>query len=193
MHLILASASPRRRELLACAGFQFEVRASGLDETILPSEAPEDFARRAAFDKARAVAAGAPEGSLVLGADTVVVADQEILGKPVDAEDATRMLQTLSGARHRVITGVCLIRSPGEVVAVEHETTLVTFRSLEADEITAYIASGEPLDKAGAYGIQGLASKFVTRVEGCYFNVVGLPVARVDAMLKPFMAASTRA
>ena len=187
MRLILASRSPRRRELLRRAGFEFEVRPSSVEEVPAPGEASEEFARRAARDKALEVAASVAPDILVLGADTVVVANHEILGKPADPHDAVRMLQLLSGATHRVITGVCLVRAPNHVEALAHETTFVTFRSLDEDEIQSYLASGEPFDKAGAYGIQGLASKFVTRVEGCYFNVVGLPVALVYALLKPFL------
>jgi septum formation protein len=141
-----------------------------------------------ARDKALSVAAQAAPGSIVLGADTIVVAGEEILGKPRDAADAARMLGILSGASHRVITGVCLVCSPAEVVALAHETTSVTFRGLDEGEIADYLASGEPLDKAGAYGIQGLASKFVRRVEGCYFNVVGLPIALVYDLVKPFLS-----
>ena len=186
MNLILASASPRRRELLRQAGFDFEVRPSSVEETPAPGEAPEEFARRAARDKALEVAASAPPNSLVLGADTVVVANHEILGKPADREDAARMLRLLSGVTHRVITAVCLVRAPHHLEALTHETTFVTFRGLDENEIQSYLASSEAFDKAGAYGIQGLASKFVTRVEGCYFNVVGLPVALVYDLLKPF-------
>jgi septum formation protein len=144
-------------------------------------------ARANAPDKALAVAAAAPANAVVLGADTVVVADEEILGKPADATDATRMLHALSGATHRVITAVCLVSAPDRIEAVRAETTLVTFRPLDEKEMADYVASGEPFDKAGAYGIQGLASKFVRRVEGCYFNVVGLPVALVYDMLEPFL------
>jgi septum formation protein len=186
MKLILASSSPRRRELLRQAGFDFEVRPSSVKESVLPGEAPEEFARRAAREKALQVACGAPPDTLVLGADTVVVVNGEILGKPLDAADAAQMLRRLSGATHRVITGVCLIRAPRQLAAVAHETTFVSFRELDEEEIRAYIANGEPFDKAGAYGIQGLASKFVTRIEGCYFNVVGLPLALVYGLLKPF-------
>jgi septum formation protein len=187
MRLILASASPRRQELLRAAGLEIEVRPSSVEEVVRPGESPEDFARRAAADKALAVAATAPPDALVLGADTMVVAGEEILGKPVDPGDAARMLRILSGATHRVITGACLVSAPDRIEAVRAETTLVTFRRLDEEEIAAYVASGEPFDKAGAYGIQGLASKFVTRIEGCYFNVVGLPVAVVYDMLKPFL------
>jgi septum formation protein len=188
MRLILASASPRRQELLRTAGFEVEVRPSFIEEVVRPGESPEDFARRAATDKALGVAAAAPPDALVLGADTVVVAGGEILGKPADAADATRMLRALSGATHRVITGVCLVSAPDRVEAVRSETTLVTFRQLDEKETADYVASGEPFDKAGAYGIQGLASKFVTRLEGCYFNVVGLPVSLVYDMLRPFLS-----
>ena len=187
MRLILASRSPRRRELLRQAGLEFEVRPSSVEEVPAPGETPEAFARRAAHDKALVVAASQAPDVLVLGADTVVVANHEILGKPVGPEDATRMLRLLSGVTHRVITGVCLVRASDHVEALTHETTFVTFRPLDEDEIQSYLASGEPFDKAGAYGIQGLASKFVTRVEGCYFNVVGLPLALVYEILKPFL------
>jgi septum formation protein len=188
MKLFLASNSPRRRELLINAGLDFDVRPSTVVEAVREGEAPEDFARRAAREKALDVAASVAAGSLVLGADTVVVIGHEILGKPSGAEEAARMLRRLSGKTHRVITGVCLIRTPGKVEAEEHETTWVTFRRLDEAEIQDYLATGEPFDKAGAYGIQGFASRFVTRVEGCYFNVVGLPVARVVELLKPYLA-----
>jgi septum formation protein len=124
----------------------------------------------------------------VLGADTVVVADAEILGKPASSEDAARMLRRLSGRSHRVLTGVCLAEAPDKIQAAAESDTGVWFRKLDEAEIRDYVASGEPLDKAGAYGIQGRASRFVTRIEGCYFNVVGLPVALVDEMLRPFLA-----
>ncbi|HZP00640.1 MAG TPA: Maf family protein [Terriglobia bacterium] len=187
MRFILASASPRRRELLLRAGFEFDVRAAGIEEIPQANETPEDFARRAARDKALFVAATAPWDSLVLGADTVVVVDSRILGKPSDVHNARQMLQTLSGRTHRVITGVCLARAPQAVLAMRHETTEVTFRCLDEEEIRNYTESGEPFDKAGGYAIQGLASKFVTRISGCYFNVVGLPVPLVYELLKPFL------
>jgi len=187
MRLILASASPRRRDLLRDAGIEFEVRPGQIVEEIQPGELPEEFARRAAREKATLVAAVSPHGGLVLGADTVVVVDGQTLGKPCDREDATRMLRLLSGRSHQVHTGICLVRAPHEIVALKHETTLVTFRELDEDEIRQYVESGEPWDKAGAYAIQGLASKFVTRISGCYSNVVGLPVALVYEVLKPLM------
>ena len=182
--LILASNSPRRRELLQNAGFRFDVRPSGIEETRLPGEPPEDFARRLARDKALDVARQSVAGSFVLGADTVVAINGEILEKPVDAADAARMLRTLSGHTHRVMTGVCMVRAPETILAWTHETTLVTFRNLTEDEIGDYIASGEPFDKAGGYAIQGLASRFIPRIEGSYFNVVGLPIPLVYEMLR---------
>lgn len=187
MVLILASGSPRRQELLRNAGFDFEVRPSSIPEEPHPAETPEAFVRRMAAEKALEVAAGAPAGSLVLGADTVVVAGAEILGKPANPEEAARMLRQLSGRSHRVLTGVCLVKAPDTIEARGESDTRVWFRSLAAAEIRDYVRSGEPLDKAGAYGIQGHASRFVTRIEGCYFNVVGLPVALVDEMLRPLL------
>lgn len=184
IRLILASNSPRRRELLQNAGFEFDVRPSGIEETRLPGEPPEDFARRLARDKALDVARQSIAGSFVLGADTVVAVNGEILEKPVDAADAARMLRTLSGRTHRVMTGVCLVRAPETVMAWTHETTSVTFRNLTEEEIGSYVASGEPFDKAGGYAIQGLASRFIPRIEGCYFNVVGLPISLLYEILK---------
>ncbi|HET7100759.1 MAG TPA: Maf family protein [Terriglobia bacterium] len=184
IHLILASNSPRRRELLQNAGFQFDVRASGIKENRLPGESPEGFARRMARNKALEVARQSGAGSFVLGADTVVAINGEILEKPVDAADAARMLRTLSGHTHRVMTGVCLVRAPQTVLAWTHETTSVTFRALTDEEIDSYVESGEPFDKAGGYAIQGLASRFIPRIEGCYFNVVGLPIPLVYEIVK---------
>ncbi len=185
MKIILASQSPRRRELLSNAGFDFEVVPSGVDEgDLLSGETPEKYARRVARAKALRVAARSAAGRLVLGADTVVVIDGMILGKPGGPSDASRMLRLLSGQTHEVITAICLVRAPDQIEAIKHESTFVTFRKLTRDEIRAYVAGHEPLDKAGAYAIQGLASKFVSRISGCYFNVVGLPVALLDETLK---------
>jgi septum formation protein len=184
MHLILASGSPRRRELLRRAGLDFEVQTSHIVEEIQRGERPEEFARRTAREKALRVAAFSPPGSFVLGADTVVVIDGEALGKPSNLEDAARMLRLLSGRTHQVHTGICLVRAPDEIEALKHETTLVAFRELDEEEIRRYVESGEPLGKAGAYAVQGLASKFVIRISGCYSNVVGLPVALVYEILK---------
>ncbi len=177
--LVLASASPRRREILRHAGIAFRARPSRIAETLRPREKPRAQVLRMAREKAAAVRR---PGERVLGADTVVVAGRGILGKPRDARDAARMLRLLSGKRHRVITGVCLL-SPRRAFSGAVETQ-VWFRRLTGTEIDAYVASGEPLDKAGAYAIQGRASKFVTRIEGCYFNVMGLPVALVYEWLR---------
>ncbi|MGA3326453.1 MAG: Maf family protein [Terriglobia bacterium] len=185
MKLLLASNSPRRIELLRNAGFEFEVVPSGIQEDPpIPGELPADYARRVARAKALAGAARSPSGSLVLGADTIVTTGGLILGKPGGPFDATRMLRLLSGQTHEVITAICLIRAPDQIAALKHETTFVTFRELNEDEIHAYVASQEPFDKAGAYAIQGLASKFVTHISGCYFNVVGLPVSLLYEILK---------
>lgn len=190
MRLILASSSPRRQELLRNAGVDFEVRPSKAEGIPRPGEKPEEFARRAAREKALDAAASSPPGNLVLGADTVVDVNGEIFGKPLGPGDAERMLRCLSDFTHRVTTGVCLVRAPDRVEALKHETTFVTFRKLDDEEIRSYIQSGEPFDKAGAYAIQGLGSRFVTRISGCYFNVVGLPVPLVYEILKPFLKAS---
>ena len=187
MRLILASGSPRRRALLEAAGFDFEVEESGVEEALRAGEPAEAFAQRVAREKALRVAASRPTESLILGADTVVVLDGEILGKPADAAQARRMLRRLSGRTHQVHTAVCLVRAPQSVVAEALETTLVTFRDLDEREIRDYIVSGEPFDKAGGYGIQGRASKFVSGLEGSYSNVVGLPVERVAEILKPLL------
>jgi septum formation protein len=173
--LILASQSPRRAEILRQAGIPFEIRAAPVDETPKPEENPEDYVRRLAEAKARAIPATAAE--IVLGADTTVVLDHEILGKPTDSDDARRMLTMLSGRRHEVITGIFLLS--GDRGICERAITAVWFAPMTAQEIDDYVASGEPMDKAGGYGVQGAASKFITRIEGCYFNVVGLPISLV--------------
>jgi septum formation protein len=185
MKLLLASKSPRRSELLRKAGFEFEVIPSGVDEGEPSSgEPPEQYARRVARTKALHSAVRAPSGSLVLGADTIVAIGGLILGKPSGPFDATRMLRMLSGQTHEVITAICLVRAPDQILAVKHEVSFVTFCELSDDEIRSYIASREPFDKAGAYAIQGLASKFVIHISGCYFNVVGLPVSLLYEVLK---------
>lgn len=186
MRLILASASDRRKELLRSAGFGFEVRASDVDETRHAGESAEDYTSRIAREKARAVGASAPPGSVILGADTVVVTDGEILGKPAGPDDAARMLRQLSGYTHRVITAVCVLHPPQGAEDLKLAVTWVTFAPLSEQEIHDYVQSGEPMDKAGAYAIQGLASKFVTQIQGSYSNVVGLPIHLVYEMLKPF-------
>jgi septum formation protein len=173
--LILASRSPRRMDLLQSAGIPFVVRPADVDETVLDGEDAEAYTGRIAREKARAVAAGAED--IVLGADTTVVIDGQILGKPADAVDATRMLRLLSDRRHDVVTAICIRR--GQDLACDWAVTKVWFVPLREEEIAEYVASGEPMDKAGAYAIQGLASKFIQRIDGSYSNVVGLPVALV--------------
>ena len=171
--LILASGSPRRREILQSAGLSFRVITTGVAEIHEPGEAGIDYVRRLAHQKAMAIEAGPRD--IVLGADTTVELDGELLEKPADAADAVRMLRRLSGRVHQVHTGICL--ASAEETVLDVATTEVTFAQMTAVEIDAYIASGEPFDKAGGYGIQGLASKFVERIDGCYFNVMGLPIA----------------
>ena len=178
--LVLASQSPRRSELLRQAGVPFIVRIPGIVESRLGAEPPPDYVRRLAIEKARAAAVDPAE--FVLAADTVVVADGEVLEKPRSAEDAARMLRLLSGRAHTVLTGVCLLHAGVERAAVE--ATRVVFAPMTDQEVLDYTASGEPMDKAGAYAIQGRASKFIERIEGSYFNVVGLPVSLVYRLLK---------
>lgn len=187
--LLLASASPRRRDLMTQAGFVFQVDSIPVAEERQPREDPMHFAQRLAREKAEVIyrarvekydASGEP--LLVLGADTIVVCDEEVLGKPVDDDDAARMLRLLSGRTHQVITGVCVISSAGVEVAAE--STWVTMLTLSDEEIVTYIATGEPQGKAGAYAIQGRASRWIPRIAGCYFNVVGLPLALVSTMIE---------
>jgi nucleoside triphosphate pyrophosphatase len=187
MKLILASASPRRAEVLRNAGIAFEAMATGVDEAPQPNESPEELVRRLAENKARLAAprvAGRDGPVIVVGADTEVVLDGAVLGKPASAEDARDMLRRLSGRTHSVITGLAAIRLPDGAARTELETTQVTFAPLTPEEVEDYVASGEPFDKAGAYAIQGRGGRFVTRVEGCYFNVVGLPLARLCRILR---------
>ena len=182
--LVLASASPRRQELLRNAGIAFIVQPTDIPEVAQEGELPRDFAERMAREKAQAVFRVRPN-DFVLGADTIVVVDGTILGKPRDSADAARMLRLLSGRTHQVISGVCLMGPELKTgfQDIRSETTLVTMTKLSDEDIRAYIATGEPLDKAGAYGIQGMASRWIPRIEGDYFNVVGLPVALVRRML----------
>jgi septum formation protein len=178
--IILASRSPRRAELLSAAGIPFEVLAADIDETPLVNEAPDAYVERLAIAKAQAVLALRP-AARVLGADTTVTIDNEILGKPIDAADAMRMLRLLSGRTHLVHTGVALVSAGGIQSAVE--TTRVWFNPMTDGDISWYIATGEPEDRAGGYAIQGFASRFISRIEGSYSNVVGLPVAMVSSIL----------
>ena len=184
MRLVLASASPRRAAILENAGFRFELCAVEIDETPLPGESAEACVLRLAAEKARRAAEGIEGPAFVIGADTLVVLAGEPMGKPVSAEDARRMLRLLSGRLHHVLTGVALLRLPDRELRQAVETTAVTFAPLTERKIECYVATGEPMDKAGAYGIQERGGCFVTRVEGCYFNVVGLPLARLCRMLQ---------
>lgn len=182
MELILASQSPRRKELLTLLGRPFRVQVASVDETM--EDLPIDQAvARLSYRKAAAI--GAEKDQIVIGADTVVVLGGQVLGKPRDAEDAIRMLHSLSGKTHQVMTGVCVIK--GEKVLTHTEVTEVTFRTLTDREIDDYVATNEPMDKAGAYGIQGGAARFVEGIRGDYYNVVGLPVCRLGLMLEKIM------
>ena len=180
--LVLASQSPRRSEILRQAGIRFVVKPAGVDETVQLGEKPEAYVMRVARAKTTAIETGA--GDVVLGADTVVVVGNEMLGKPRDAVDAARMLARLSGREHQVMTGICL-RSNSRS-REDRAITRVWFRKLTPEEISRYVAGGEPLDKAGAYAIQGLAARFVERIEGSYTNVVGLPIELVRQHLRQF-------
>jgi septum formation protein len=181
VHLVLASASPRRAELLRAAGFVFQVDPAETDESVLPGESATAYVTRVARDKATAVQMRHP-GAAVLGADTTVVVDDEILGKPSDRRDAARMLTRVSGRSHDVLTGICVVCGTRIVSAVE--VSRVRVAVLTPEEIRWYVDSGEPDDKAGAYAVQGLASRFIEAIEGSYSNVVGLPVARVYRILR---------
>jgi len=179
--LVLASSSPRRAELLRNAAIPFTVCAVDVPEVRRPQEWPEDYVRRVAAEKAKAALARHAD-KFVLGADTVVIVDGQVLGKPRDAQDASRMLHLLSAGSHLVTTGVCLLGP--KIEDTRAETTTVSFSPLSEAEIAEYLATGEPMDKAGAYAIQGIASRWVTHLDGCYFNVMGLPVPLVYRMLQ---------
>jgi len=184
--LILASASPRREQLLKQIGLDFEVIPSNFDESRVCTSNPTESAQQAAIAKAKAVAKKLSEG-IVIGADTIVVYAGEVMGKPKDQSDAVRMLKQLSGKKHEVITGVALVNARDNREYVWSESTLVWFRKLSDMEIKKYVESGQPMDKAGAYGIQGRAAAFVEKIDGCYFNVVGLPLASLVVKLNKFM------
>jgi len=182
VRVVLASQSPRRRDLLALVGVAHEVRPADVDESVRPGEAPDAYVRRLAGEKARAVAdALGDPGAAVVAADTTVVVDGEILGKPADAAEARAMVRRLAGRAHEVFTGMAVVRGPRLADAVERVG--VTFRPLGDDEIAAYVATGEPMDKAGAYGIQGFGATIVERVDGDYFAVMGLSLRRTVALL----------
>jgi septum formation protein len=185
--LILASGSPRRRELLTQAGLTFKVEVADIDESVQPGETPAKYVQRLAVEKAQAVwerhkhEDESDDLIVVLGADTTVVLDGEILGKPADIADARHMLERLAGRNHQVLTGIAAISRNATVSEVE--ITQVFFDLINDRELVEYLASGEPMDKAGAYAIQGRAARWIPRIEGCYFNVVGLPLALVTQLL----------
>ena len=182
MMLVLASRSPRRREILTQAGIPFTVREADVDESPLEGESPHDYVQRLAEWKARAIPRR--EGEIILGADTTVIVGREMLGKPADAADARRMLALLSGRCHEVMTGICLLDDASAVR--DCAVTRVWFSEMTAAELDEYVASGEPMDKAGAYAIQGLAARYIRKIDGCYSNVVGLPVSLVYRRLREF-------
>jgi septum formation protein len=187
MKIILASSSPRRAEILREAGIAFEIRAAEIDETLLPGEQAQAMVARLAQAKARAAAARMEPGGgdcIIVGADTTVELGDEILGKPRDPADAREMLARLAGRTHQVHTGIFLLRLPGNATRSAVESSAVTFSRLSKEEIAAYMTSGEPMGKAGAYAIQGLAGRYISGIEGCYFNVVGLPLARLYVLLR---------
>lgn len=195
IRLLLASTSPRRRALLAQIGVPFDVVPSRVDEAALVADlgpwaaaSPDALVTTLAAAKAREVAGRreTPGDACVLAADTVVVLDGQVLGKPADADEAGAMLARLAGRTHRVYTGVALARARDGVLLADVEVSAVTMAALDAATIARYVATGEPLDKAGAYAVQGLGSIFVERIEGCYFNVVGLPLARTARLLRAF-------
>jgi septum formation protein len=177
--IVLASSSPRRKELLEIVGVSFGIVHPTADETVIGNETPEDFALRVSVDKASSVSMSLDERCVVIGADTVVVVDGEILGKPSDEVEATSMLNKISGREHRVLTAFSILKPPGEVLHSEIVATKVLVNPLAAHEIEGYIKTGEPMDKAGAYGIQGIGSFMVREIEGSYTNVVGLPLVEL--------------
>ncbi len=183
--LILASNSPRRKDLLRQIGVDFSVDPADVDERVLPGESPEGYAVRVALDKARVTAARTGTG-IVIAADTIVVLDDEILGKPADAADAERILMRLSGKVHCVITGLAVMDAATGKSLSRTSITRVWFRILAPSEIISYVATGEPLDKAGAYGIQERGALLVDKIDGCYFNVVGLPLSLLCQLLRAF-------
>lgn len=183
--IVLASSSPRRQELLACLGLPFRIQVSNVDETISDGIAPEEIVKTLSLRKANAVAKNLSFG-LVIGSDTIVVLDGQVLGKPRDEEDAFRMLTSLAGREHEVYSGLAIVDVATGKIALDYSSTRVKMRTMTAEEIRGYIASKEPMDKAGSYAIQGLGSTIVERIEGDYFTVVGLPLNRLAQMLNQF-------
>ncbi len=189
--LVLASASPRRRRLMSMLGLPFTCVASGADEDIPPC-APEEMVQELARVKAFAALPLVRSPSVIVGADTIVLLDGEIMGKPKDEKDARSMLGRLQGRTHAVLTGLCVLNSENGDYILDYERTEVTFAEMTEEEISGYVSTGEPMDKAGAYGIQGLCAVYISRITGCYYNVVGLPLHRLAKMLKKFGVFSPR-
>ncbi|MFD0674365.1 Maf family protein [Cohnella sp. GCM10027633] len=188
--LILASGSPRRQELIRLLGLPFEVVPSNVDEDTpsdwTPEQIVEGLSRRKAFSVQEQLAGQAPPSAIIVGSDTIVVLDREVMGKPTDTEDAFRMLRALSGRVHEVYTGIACVRASDGESVISHRVTKVRMRELSDEQLSRYIASGEPMDKAGAYGIQELGALLVESIEGDFFNVVGLPVSLLAVMLETF-------
>ncbi|WFD11448.1 Maf family protein [Tepidibacter hydrothermalis] len=183
MNIVLASASPRRKELLSNLNFDFEIMKSNIEEFVNDKDRPESVAMSLSFQKAIDIANKTSENNIVIGADTIVVLDEKILGKPEDEQDAFNTLAQLSGKYHKVITGVCVLRLSDNKKIVDYEVTKVKMREFSEDEIKRYIKTGEPMDKAGSYAIQGYGSLLVEKINGDYFNVVGLPVSKLGQIL----------
>ncbi|KPJ59897.1 MAG: hypothetical protein AMJ46_08980 [Latescibacteria bacterium DG_63] len=183
--IVLASGSPRRRDLLRMIGLKFEVAVPEVDEATLPQADPAGFVVKRALCKAMSLTSRFP-GALMIGADTVVILDGRVLGKPVDSSDAERMLGALSGRTHAVYTGVALVDVKTGLTETGYERSLVTMKELSEAEIRSYLKTGEPMDKAGSYGIQGLGGIFIKHINGCFFNVMGLPIGRLYEMLTAF-------
>lgn len=186
MRVILASKSPRRKEILDNIGLKFEVVESNFDETIEPSQMPEDMVKYLAYKKAESAAHAISDDVLIIGADTVVVHDSKIMGKPENSKDSFEMLKRLSGNWHNVYTGICVLNTASGRHVIDHENTRVKIKQLTDKDILDYIKTGESADKAGSYAIQGMGSLIVERIEGCYFNVVGLPINKLSMLLKEF-------
>lgn len=184
--LILASASPRRKELLENLGYEFQIIPADIDETVNGSKSPEEIVKELALQKASHIANNIDYPAVIIGSDTIVVIDNTILGKPENTEDAYKMLKLLSGRSHQVISGIAIIDTSNNNKIVESASSDVYFRPISEKEITDYISTKEPMDKAGAYAIQGLASTFIEKINGCYNNIVGLPLFKVTRALKEF-------
>lgn len=184
--LILASASPRRKELLENLGYVFQIIPADIDETINGTKSPKEIVKELALQKATYVADSVNYPAIIIGSDTIVVVDNTILGKPENNEDACNMLKLLSGRSHQVISGIAIIDNKSNKNIVDSISSDVYFRTISKEEITSYVKTGEPMDKAGAYAIQGLASTFIEKINGCYNNIVGLPIFKVTQALKEF-------